>query len=101
MGASQQHLADGVRFDDEGPGLKTTLYFDCRRQFPDRAGIDDEWIQRAVRNPEKTEVQSDGRIRKWARIEESGGRYLRVILLDDGETVHNVFFDRRFRGASS
>ena len=25
------------------------------------------------------------------------GRYLRVILLPDGETVHNAFFDRRFR----
>jgi len=23
-------------------------------------------------------------------------RYLRVILLPDGETVHNAFFDRRF-----
>jgi hypothetical protein len=23
-------------------------------------------------------------------------RYLRVILLADGETVHNAFFDRRF-----
>jgi hypothetical protein len=25
------------------------------------------------------------------------GRYLRVILLADGRTVHNAFFDRRFR----
>ena len=24
-------------------------------------------------------------------------RYLRVITLDDGETVHNAFFDRNFR----
>ncbi|MEX2163494.1 MAG: hypothetical protein WD823_04530 [Sulfuricaulis sp.] len=30
----------------------------------------------------------------WARIEEAEGRYLRVVLLPDGETVHNAFFDR-------
>ena len=24
-------------------------------------------------------------------------RFLRVITLDDGETVHNAFFDRNFR----
>ena len=31
------------------------------------------------------------------RIAEMDGRYLRVILLPDGETVHNAFFDRSFR----
>jgi hypothetical protein len=25
------------------------------------------------------------------------GKYLRVIMLDDGETVHNAFFDRSFK----
>ena len=30
-------------------------------------------------------------------IEENEGRYLRVILLEDGETVHNAFFDRNFK----
>jgi hypothetical protein len=49
-----------------------------------------------IENPEKTETQSDGRIRKWGKILEVG-RYLRVILLDDGETVHNAFFDRSFK----
>jgi hypothetical protein len=52
------------------------------------------WIP--YKKPAKTEVQTDGRIRKWKFIEEVG-RYLRVILLDDGETVHNVFFDRNFK----
>lgn len=42
------------------------------------------------------EVQTDGRIRKWKFIEEVG-KYLRVILLEDGETVHNAFFDRNFK----
>jgi hypothetical protein len=25
------------------------------------------------------------------------GKYLRVILLEDGETVHNAFFDRSYK----
>ena len=47
-------------------------------------------------HPQKTEVQTDGRIRKWARIAEKG-KFLRVILLEDGLTVHNAFFDRSFK----
>jgi len=37
------------------------------------------------------------RIRKWKQIKAAGNRYLRVVLLEDGETVHNAFFDRRFQ----
>jgi hypothetical protein len=49
-----------------------------------------------INNPVKTEFQSDGRIRKWKFIEEVK-KYLRIILLEDGETVHNAFFDRNFK----
>ena len=49
-----------------------------------------------IEKPEKVEIQSDGRIRKWAKISEVG-KYLRVILLEDGETVHNAFFDRSYK----
>jgi len=48
-----------------------------------------------VRNPEVEQIQEDGRIRRWSRIPEMQNRYLRVVLLPDGETVHNAFFDRR------
>jgi hypothetical protein len=51
---------------------------------------------RAVAAPVHSERQTDGRIRRWAWIAERR-RYLRVILLADGLTVHNVFFDRRFK----
>ncbi len=53
-----------------------------------------QWIERVVRYPEREVIQADGRIRRWARIHEMEGRYLRVVLLADGETVHNAFFDR-------
>jgi len=43
------------------------------------------------------QIQQDGRIRRWAKIDEMEGRALRVILLQDGETVHNAFFDRNIK----
>jgi len=76
--------------------LKTTRYFECVRTRQDRSIILEEWITRVIQLPEKTEVQSDGRIRKWAWIAEQN-KFLRVILLEDGETVHNAFFDRFFK----
>jgi hypothetical protein len=45
----------------------------------------------------KESVQKDGRIRRWTRVAEMDGKYLRVILLPDRETVHNAFFDRSFK----
>jgi hypothetical protein len=76
--------------------MKTTQYFLYTRKRPDRAMIRDEWIEFAVRKPIRQETQADGRIRCWARISEMENRALRVILLEDGETVHNAFFDRNF-----
>ncbi len=77
--------------------MKTTKYFQATRVRPDRVVIKDEWIQYVVRFPEKEHIQADGRIRRWARIEQMEDRYLRVVLLPDGETVHNAFFDRGYK----
>lgn len=77
--------------------MKFTRYFLFVRSRPDRAIIRDEWIERTIQNPIRREIQSDGRIRCWARIEEMDQRALRVILLEDGVTVHNAFFDRNFK----
>jgi hypothetical protein len=76
--------------------VKTTAYFEAIRKRPDRAVIEEEWIERALSSPFREQVQADGRIRRWVRIPEAEGRFLRVILLADGETVHNAFFDRGF-----
>lgn len=75
--------------------LKFTQYFLYTRQRPDRSCIKLEWIERVMANPVKIEIQSDSRIRKWGYIEEEN-KYLRVIILEDDETVHNAFFDRNF-----
>jgi hypothetical protein len=76
--------------------MKTTAYFDGIRQRPDRRIIQDTWIERAIRAPLREIRQSDGRIRRWIQVPEMENRYLRVILLEDGETVHNAFFDRGY-----
>ena len=77
--------------------MKVTRYFEMMRSRPDRAIIRLEWIQAVIDRPEKEMLQADGRIRRWAGIPEAGSRYLRVVLLTDGETVHNAFFDRSFK----
>ena len=40
--------------------------------------------------PKRTVASADRTIAKF------DGRWLRVVLLEDGETVHNAIFDRRF-----
>lgn len=75
--------------------MKTTRYFDYSRSRPDRREIRDEWILAAIHDPVEETIQADGRIRRWTWVEEKEA-YLRVILLEDGETVHNAFFDRRY-----
>jgi predicted ATPase len=75
--------------------VKFTQYFLHTRLRPDRAAIKDEWIQSALNHPIKTALQSDGRIRKWTWVTEEN-KFLRIVLLEDGETLHNAFFDRDF-----
>ena len=76
--------------------MKTTAYFRHTRRRADRARIQDHWIELAIRSPVAEKIQSDGRIRRWVYVPEER-HYLRVVLLEDAETVHNAFFDRRFQ----
>ena len=76
--------------------MQTTDYFRNEVMIK-RPYIKTEWIALALAAPTKKEVQADdGRIRHWVWIAELG-RYLRVVTLEDGTTVHNVFPDRRFK----
>ena len=77
--------------------MRFTNYFETVRRRPDRSFIELEWIRQVIEHPSHEVVQADGRIRLWAPIAEMDGRYLRVVLLPDRITVHNAFFDRRFR----
>lgn len=80
--------------------MKTTRYFEeqVRRKRP---YIELNWCVDVIATPLRREKQPDGRVRYWGRVirrGEASFRILRVVTLDDGETIHNAFFDRGFRG---
>jgi hypothetical protein len=73
-----------------------TDYF-CNDVLVKRPYIRLDWCLAALAKPVKREVQpADGRIRHWYFVPELG-KYLRVVTLDDGVTLHNAFPDRRFQ----
>jgi hypothetical protein len=75
--------------------MKTTRYFE-EQVLRKRPYLQREWCAQALREPVKRETQPDGRVRYWVFIPDLE-RYLRVITLADGETVHNAFPDRNFK----
>ena len=75
--------------------METTNYFK-KSVIIRRPGIKLEWIEYVLSNPLRTETQTNGRIRRWAYISDIE-KYLRVVTEPDGRTVHNAFFDRRFK----
>ena len=75
--------------------MKTTRYFE-EQVLRKRPYIQREWCERALREAVRCEAQSDGRYRYWVFVAELG-KYLRVVTLADGQTVHNAFPDRGFK----
>jgi hypothetical protein len=75
--------------------MKTTRYFE-EQVLRKRAYIQRSWCARALAEPARRETQENGRIRHWTWIPETE-KFLRVVTLADGETVHNAFFDRNFK----
>ena len=79
--------------------MKTTRSFE-EQVKPRRPYVDIAWCEAALANPIRREAQPDGRIRFWLKVTATAdgkARYLRVVTLGDGETVHNAFFDRDFQ----
>jgi hypothetical protein len=74
--------------------VKTPRYFE-EQVLRKRRYLRREWCELALQKPVKREAQADGRVRFWVFIPDLG-RYLRVVTLADGETVHNAFPDRGF-----
>jgi hypothetical protein len=65
-----------------------------------RPYLSEELCAGVLAAPLRRLIQPDGRIRCWGRISDPRDgreRVLRVITLEDGETLHNAFFDRGFR----
>jgi hypothetical protein len=79
--------------------VKTTRYFE-EQVLRKRPYLHREWCAATIAAPAHREVQDDGRIRFWGEVVlpgETTPRMLRVVTLEDGETVHNAFLDRNFR----
>jgi hypothetical protein len=81
--------------------VKTTRYFE-EQVMRKRPYIQRAWCESAIAAPLRREVQPNGRIRFWGKVQQVGetrSRYFRVVTLPDGETIHHAFFDRNFREA--
>jgi hypothetical protein len=76
--------------------FRFTEYFETqvlrKRPYPKK-----ECCIAVVEQPLRSEPQEHDRFRFWAPVPELGGRYLRVITLEDKVTIHNAFPDRGFR----
>jgi len=71
---------------------KMTNYF--REQvLRKRSYLKLKWCIEVIENPAEKLVQEDGRIRFWGYVDELDGKALRVITLEDGQTLHNAFPD--------
>jgi hypothetical protein len=75
---------------------KFTEYFE-NEVMRKRTYLKKEWCIEVIESPIETEVQSDNRVRFWGRIDDLGGRILRVVTLADRVTIHNAFPDRGFK----
>lgn len=75
--------------------MKTTRYFE-EQGLRKRPYLRRDWCERVLQRPARREAEPGGRVRYWAFINELG-KYLRVVTLEDGETVHNAFSDRNYK----
>lgn len=78
--------------------MKATDYYRNFARF-NHPEITEEAAHEVMRNPARTEVQANGRVRYFGKVTFADGSrtmYARVITLPDGETLHNVFPDSGF-----
>ena len=78
--------------------MKTTRYFE-EQVLRKRPYIDRRWCAQVLAAPIRRDRQTDGRVRYCGAVvdpRDNRTRILRVVTLQDGETVHNAFFDRGF-----
>jgi hypothetical protein len=79
--------------------VKTTRYF-IEQVLRKRPYLSYEMCEAVLAAPLSREDQQDGRIRFWGEVllpHEEAQRILRVVTLEDAETVHNAFLDRGYR----
>lgn len=75
--------------------MKYTKHF-IEDVMPKRRYLDTELLVGIINNPIRREIQDDNKIKLWG-YSSKHNKYVRVILLEDGETIHTAFFDRNFK----
>lgn len=75
--------------------MKFTTHF-IEDVMPKRPYLDTELLVGIINNPIRREIQDDNKIKLWS-YSSKHNKYVRVILLEDGETIHTAFFDRNFK----
>jgi hypothetical protein len=79
--------------------MKSTRYF-VEQVLRKRPYLPTKQFDRVLATPARRSIQPDGRVRHWGWVidpRDGQERVLRIVTLDDGETVHNAFFDRGYR----
>jgi hypothetical protein len=77
--------------------MKTTRYF-VEQVLRKRPYLPTEQFGAILAAPLRRSVQSDGRLRQWGEVLDLRDGRPRIVTLDDGETIHDAFFDRGYRG---
>ena len=80
--------------------MRATRYF-VEQVTRKRTYLTEAMCRDVLASPLGRETQPDGRVRWWGEVRlpgEEKARILRVVTLEDGETLHNAFLDRDFAG---
>lgn len=75
---------------------KFTQYFE-NEVLRKRPYLSKDLCIEVIENPLKVDRQENNRFRFWGKVEKLEGKILRVVTLEDKTTIHNAFFDRRFK----
>jgi len=78
--------------------MGATRYFQ-EQVLRKRPYISEAMCRAVLAAPLRETAQADGRKRVWGLVldpRDGSQRFLRVIVLEDGVTLHNAFFDRDF-----
>lgn len=74
--------------------MKFSNHF-LRDVLPKRPYLNEELLSEIINEPIKVEIQENGRQKIWG-YSQLYNKYIRVIVLEDNETIHTAFFDRDF-----
>jgi hypothetical protein len=77
------------------PFWRTRYFANSVAVRPDRRAIKPTMVLSVLERPYRTEREPTGRTRRWEWVPELN-HWLRVVTLQDGETVHTAFLDRDF-----